>query len=179
MKNYKQWILTEENLTNAKISSNVLHALNEQFDTESMNARIYFHMASYAQDEGFNGISKWFVIQAKEEQGHADMVREHIFSRRSHLEVGSLPKPNIKINSILEAFEKGLQQEEKNTECFKKIYKIASIENDQITCQFAKNFLKEQAEEENLFQTIIDKIKHAGENPPGLYLIDKELGIRI
>jgi len=56
------------------------------------------------------------------------------------------------------------------------LYEVALKEKDYAAQVLLQWFINEQVEEENTANSILDKMKLAGDDKSGLFLIDKELG---
>jgi len=55
---------------------------------------------------------------------------------------------------------------------------LASEEKDHATQNFLQWFVKEQVEEEDHSREILDKARLIGNNGPGLFVLDRDLGQR-
>ena len=83
-----------------------------------------------------------------------------------------LPKPK----SFKELFEIGLKHEKAVTKSIHAIAELAWKEKDMATFNFLQWFIAEQVEEEDTFQTVLDKIGLIEEHGGSLYMLDHELG---
>ena len=78
--------------------------------------------------------------------------------------------------SPLEVFEHVYKHECHVSELIDNLVRVASAEKDNATQDFLLGFVREQVEEEATAQSIVDKIKKAGE--AGLFFMDAKLGER-
>jgi ferritin len=85
----------------------------------------------------------------------------------------ALPAPRCDYKSVLEAFQTSLIQEEEVSASISGIYELAAADKDFPTLSFLKWFLDEQVEEEKSVGDMVAKLKLVGDNPNGLYQIDK------
>jgi ferritin len=113
-----------------------------------------------------------FTMQAEEERNHMMKILEYILNRGAKAKVSAIPAPvTLSVNNCFEkVFERNRQ--------FYKVVKMALDEEDWATWNFLQWFVKEQIEEENLANYLMDKITLAGgENAKGdaLYQLDKDL----
>jgi len=69
-----------------------------------------------------------------------------------------------------------LKHEEFISASINQLYAVCIAENDFTTAQYLQWYINEQIEEESTSRDILDKIRLAGEQKGGLFMIDKELG---
>ena len=142
------------------LNEKVEKALNAQINAEMWSAYLYLSMAAHCHAQGQNGMGKWFEVQFKEEQDHAQILFNYIVQRGGKVTLQAIEPVPTTWNSILEVFESTLAHEQKVTELINNL------------------FIDEQVEEEDNAQTIIDNIRMIKDNGYGLYMLDKELGSR-
>lgn len=155
----------------------VLDILNEQLNNEFESAHIYLAMSAYCSDIGLNGFENWFLIQYQEESAHALKLMNYIQQRGEKAVITGFKNPTTEYASILEVCEKALQHEKFVSGMFDKIATLASTHNDHATYQFAQWYINEQVEEEDNFNTLINKIKLVKD--AGLFLLDQECATRV
>ena len=78
--------------------------------------------------------------------------------------------------TVLEVFEHVYRHECHVSELIDKLVDVASAEKDKATQDFLWGFVREQVEEEATAESIVEKIKKAGNQ--GLFYIDGQLGQR-
>lgn len=149
-----------------KITENVLILLQEQFRHETSNNLRYTIRASWARFRGLEGIADFFDKEAEGESGHAAKVRKYIEDRNEALE----PAPYAfnetgYFANVPELFTTALEVERGTTEKLQGIYAEAWKMGDYLTCEWLRDLLMEQIEEENTYQTILDRITAMGEYP--------------
>jgi ferritin len=86
-----------------------------------------------------------------------------------------IERPTDEFDSLLDLFEKVMDHEKFITEAINELYEVALKEKDYTTMNFLQWYITEQLEEENLFKTILDKIKLVGNDKAGMFHIDKDL----
>jgi len=160
------------------LSERMLKALNEQVTKELFSAYFYLGIAAYFKDKGFDGFANWMEAQAEEELGHAIRIYDYVFERGGKVELGRIEMPKQDFASPLKAFEAVYLHEVGVTESIYKLVDIAEGEKDRATYQFLQWFIEEQVEEEATAKAIVDKLKIIGDNPQGLFMLDRELGQR-
>ena len=78
--------------------------------------------------------------------------------------------------TILEVFEHVYRHECHVSELIDKLVDVASAEKDKATQDFLWGFVREQVEEEATAESIVEKLKKAGDQ--GLFYLDGQLGQR-
>ncbi|MFI5161378.1 MAG: ferritin [Sphingobacteriales bacterium] len=161
-----------------RLSQTLAQALNQQMTNEAQNAQIYLAYASWANSEGYDGISNFLFRHANEERNHMMKILEYILKRGAKVVVSAIPAPGPDPVSINDCFEKVFKSEVENTASIYNIVNMSMAEKDWATWNFMQWFVKEQTEEETLAMDLLSKIKVAGgENAPNeaLYALDKDL----
>jgi len=160
------------------LSEKMLKALNKQLNKELFSAYFYLGIAAYFREKGLDGFASWMEAQAEEELGHAMKFYDYIFDRGGKVELGRIEKPKQDFKSPFKAFEAVYLHEVGVTESIYKLVDIAEEEKDRATYQFLQWFVEEQVEEEATAKAILDKLRIIGDNPQGLFMLDRELGAR-
>lgn len=156
----------------------ILNAINEQINAEMYSSYLYLSMAAHLDSISLTGFSNWMKIQAQEEMSHAMKFYHYIYERGGKVTMKNIEKPQTNFDSPLQIFEMALGHEKKITSLINDIYALAIEEKDYATQSFLKWFIDEQVEEESSASEIVDKIKLAGKEGPGLFMMDKELSGR-
>ncbi len=157
------------------IKENVEKQLNNQIKNEEHSSRIYLAMASWCEVKGYNGAADFLYAQAEEEKMHMSKMIHYLNDRGGHAKMQALDKPDEDYGDIVSLFEKVLAHEEFITGEINKCYEVALNAKDYNTAQFLQWYIEEQVEEESTMNTILDKIKLAGDSKGGIFHIDKEL----
>ena len=161
-----------------RLSEKLSTALNDQMTKEAHASQIYLSYAAWADNNGFAGIANFLFRHAAEERNHMMKILEYILNRGAKAKVSAIPAPATDPLSVNNCFEKVFEREIDNTNSIYKVVKMALDEEDWATWNFLQWFVKEQIEEENLANYLMDKITLAGgENAKGdaLYQLDKDL----
>ena len=153
-------------------------AINDQINAEIFSAYLYLSMAAYFDAKSLDGFASWMKNQAKEEMIHAMKFYDYVYERGGKVEMAAIAKPQTQFDSPLNAFEETLKHEQAVTKMINSLYELASSEKDYASQSMLKWFIDEQVEEEDTASSILEKLKLAGEEGPGLFMIDKELGQR-
>jgi ferritin len=144
-----------------RLSSFVLTALNAQAEHELSNEKKYRVLASWADFIGLSGCASFLRKQADGEHEHFLKVVSYIEDRNEkYISAGSVV-PDYTPASFRDAFVFAYEIETGTTEKINQLYQIAQTAGDYATCQWlldSAGLIKEQVEEENLTQTILDRI---------------------
>ena len=160
------------------ISNKMTQELNKQINAELYSAYLYMAMSSYSSFIGLKGSAKWFFVQSREEMTHALRLYYYVISVGSHAVLGEIIKPQTTYKSLTNMFEETLAHEKKVTAMINNLVNLAVDEKDHATQVYLQWFVNEQVEEEANAKDILDKLKLAGEDGSGLFMIDNELGTR-
>ncbi len=75
------------------LSKNVLSALNNQIKMEGDSSQVYLAMASWAEVQGFEGISTFMYKQSDEERMHMLKLIKYVNQRGGEAKVGATLEP--------------------------------------------------------------------------------------
>lgn len=153
-------------------------ALNEQINAELYSEYLYLSMAAYYEDEGLPGFASWMRAQADEESAHAMRIYDFIIERDGRVTLDTIDSPPKEWSGPSDAFEAAYEHEVEITEMINDLVALAREENDNATENMLQWFVAEQVEEEATAQAVLDKLKHVGDDGPGLLMVDQELGQR-
>jgi ferritin len=159
------------------LSAVLLSMLQDQYRHETSNALRYFARSSWARYRGLENTAAFFEKQAKDEQGHADKVRGWIEDRNMAL----VPAPYAfdepsDWTDFDDLFLTGLEIERNTTDKLTKIYQAAFAEGDLLLLAPVMDLLREQIEEESIYQTILDRITARGDDTAAVHDIDVFIG---
>jgi len=161
------------------LSEKMVEALNKQVNREIYSAYLYLSMSAYSTSKELKGFANWFMVQYQEEMVHAMKIYDYINDQGGHVKLLAVEQPPTEFGSPLEMFEKTLEHEKFVTKCINDLVNLAIKENDHATNIFLQWFVTEQIEEEANDNNIIAKLKLVGKEGNGLFMIDKELVMRV
>ncbi|UCF78101.1 MAG: ferritin [Candidatus Eiseniibacteriota bacterium] len=161
------------------ISKKMAKALNKQVNAELYSAYLYFSMSSYSSFIGLQGFAHWFFVQAQEEMTHVLRIYGYLNSVGQHAVLEAIEGPPAKFESAIGMFEATLKHEKKVTAMINNLVNLAASEKDHATEVFLQWFVSEQVEEVDSVNTILAKLKLAGDKGGGLFLMDQEVGARV
>lgn len=157
------------------LSKKVQDALNGQVEVEAVSSQYYLAMASWAENQGFEGVSGFLYKHADEERMHMLKLFKFINERGGVAVVPALPKPEMNFKNMMEVFTYLFEHETKVTNEINGLVHLCLEEKDYSTHNFLQWYVSEQLEEEALARTILDKLKLIGEDKGGLYLFDRDI----
>ncbi|WP_300276641.1 ferritin [Peptacetobacter sp.] len=161
------------------LNEKVANLLNLQVNREFYSAYLYLELANHYAEEGLNGFSNWYKIQAQEERDHAMLFIQFMQNNDAKVVFETIEKPEVELNDNLTPLKVGLNHEVYVTNLINNIYDAAHETKDFRTMQFLDWFIKEQGEEETNASDLVKKMELFGSDPKGLYLLDQELGARV
>ena len=150
-------------------------ALNAQIAQEAHASYYYLAMASWCENKGLMGSSKFLYQQSEEERAHMLRLFKYINESGGHALSPEIKHIPAEFKSITNVFENALKQEIENTQSINALVENCMKAKDYATFNFLQWFVAEQHEEEMIFHTILDKIKIIGTDGKGIYMIDKEI----
>jgi ferritin len=163
-----------------RLSENIRSMLEEQYRHEKANHFIYTQARAWAEYKGFNNVAAFFKAQADGENDHAELVFSYLMDKNDiiNIEPFNFDNPSFPFagGTLISLFEAGLKTEYGTTEALSAIYKAAFAENDFMTSEFMLPMIKEQAEEESVFQTILDRFAIYFDSPGRDHLLDIWVG---
>jgi len=160
------------------LSEKMVNVLNEQINKEMYSAYLYMSMSAYSTYIGLKGFANWFMIQYQEEMIHAMKIYDYVNDQGAQVKLMAIEKSPTEFESPMDMFEKTLEHEKFVTKSINDLVDLAIKENDHATQIFLQWFVTEQIEEEANDNDIIAKLKLAGKEGNGLFMIDKELAAR-
>jgi ferritin len=157
------------------ISTELEKALNEQVAMEAHASFIYLSMASWMENEGFEGTAKFLYLQSDEERMHMLKLFHYINEVGGYALAPAVSAPPLSFSSYQEVFTAIMEQETKVSHAIHKLVTMANAENDHTTFNFLQWYVAEQREEEAQFRSILDKLKILGKDGAGMYLLDRDM----
>ena len=168
----------EQKKMNSLLSKEVVNLINEQIWLENNASFYYLHLSIQFSENGYNGISKFFLEQSNEEREHMLKLIHYLLEQDVE---PTIPNYNFMEDldeefNILTHFQNSLYNERKVTQSINNIINKCKEVNDIQTETFMQWFVTEQMEEESKFKEIIDDLKIIGDNGSGLFELNRQLG---
>lgn len=161
-----------------RMSQELEKAFNDQINMELASSAAYLQMSAYFAERNLNGMSRWMRAQAEEERDHADRFLDFVLNRGNSVQIGSIEAPNGEFETPEAVFTDALAQEQAVTKAIHDLYRLAGDEGDLASYPFLQTFIEEQNEEEAMVETILERMRLAGDSPGALLILDNELGAR-
>lgn len=158
------------------ISATIENALNGQIETEARSSQFYLSMASWADTQGFSGVSKFLYRHSDEERQHMLKLIHYVNERGGKAIIPQLDKPPVDFDSVQSVFKELFEHEQNVTRQINEVVDVCLTEKDYTTHNFMQWYVSEQIEEEAMARNILDKLALIGNDKGGLYLFDRELG---
>jgi len=160
------------------MSEKMADAINGQINAELYSAYLYLSMQTWFDAAALPGCAGWMRAQAKEEFSHTDRLWHIMTERGSRVTMTAIDAPATEWASPLAVFEAVYVHEQKVTSLIKALAELADAEKDQVTVDALQWFIDEQEEEEESAETVVRKLRDAGDSAEALAAIDRELGAR-
>lgn len=154
-------------------------AINEQIQWELYSGYMYLSMSAYFADQNLPGFANWMRVQAQEELFHSMKFYDYLLERGGRVELAEIWQPPTDWKSPLAAMEETLEHERKVTARINDLVDVAIGEKDHATNQFLQWFVAEQVEEEDSVGEALGKLKLIGKDGAGMYMLDKEMAVRV
>jgi len=157
------------------LSKTIEKALNEQIKIEASSSQVYLAMASWAEIQGFEGVSSFMYAHSDEERMHMLKLVKFVNERGGHAKISTLEAPPASFGSFKEMFQSLFDHEVMVSKKINELVDVTLKEKDYATHNFLQWYVAEQIEEEALARTILDKINLIGDDKGGLYLFDNDV----
>ena len=161
------------------LNEQVIDLLNDQINKELYSAYLYLDMSNYFADNDLDGFANWYYIQAQEERDHAMLFLKYLQSNGIRPVLKAVDMPDKVFEKHIDPLLAGAEHERYVTELIHNIYDAAYAVKDFRTMQFLDWFVKEQLEEEENADKLVNKFNLFGDDPKSLYLLDQELAARV
>ncbi|HET6569108.1 MAG TPA: ferritin [Rhodothermales bacterium] len=160
------------------MKEDVRDAINEQINREFYAGYLYLAMAAHLDAEALEGFAHWMRLQAREELGHAMKLYEYLLERGVRVDLRAIEAPPDSFGSLLSIAEQALKHEQAVSENINRIYRLATDQGDFATQVQLQWFLTEQVEEEKSAETMVERLRMAGDNRAALLILDREVAAR-
>jgi len=157
------------------LTEKIEKSLTEQIRIEAQSSQIYLAMASWAETQGFQGVSSFMYAHSDEERMHMLKLVKFVNERGGHAKISALAAPPLSFGSFKELFQTLFDHEVMVSKKINDLVDITLTEKDYATHNFLQWYVAEQIEEEALARTILDKISLIGDDKGGLYLFDNDV----
>lgn len=160
------------------LSENMQEALNRQLNAEMYSGFLYLSMSAYYESIGMPGFASWMRVQRLEELTHALKFFDYI-AENGRVWLKAIDAPPVEWEGVLGPFEAALAHEKKVTGLINDLVEAARGEGDAATEEFLAWYVREQEEEEESAEKVVDMIRAASGSTEELEKLDGELAMRI
>ena len=160
------------------MNQRVVEAINRQINSELSASYSYLGMSTWCERQKFTGAARWLRLQSQEEHMHAMKLLDFLLARDCDVQLRAIQAPHSPFASLLDVFERALEQEQDVSHQIDALYETAFTEKAFAAVAELQWFLTEQVEEEKTGREIVTKLKMVGADPASLLDMDRELGTR-
>jgi ferritin len=160
------------------MNKRVVEAINRQINSELSASYSYLGMSAWCERQKFTGAARWLRLQSQEEYMHAMKLLDFVLARDSDVDLRTIQPPQLPFSSLLDVFERSLEQEQEVSRQIDSLYETAFTEKAFAAVAELQWFLTEQVEEEKTAREIVTKLTMVGDDPASLLDMDRELGAR-
>ena len=139
------------------LPSTMIALLNKHIETEAFSSQIYLQMGAWCDVQGLTGAAKFFRKHYFEERVHMLKLYDFMADKNIVPITPAIPAPDKDYVDLYDVIETALTHEFDITAGYEKDCELALAEPCHQTFELFQWFIKEQVEEEALFQTICDK----------------------
>jgi ferritin len=160
------------------MNQRVVEAINRQINSELSASYSYLAMSAWCEHQKFVGAARWLRLQSQEEHMHAMKLLDFLLARDHDVDLRAIQPPQLPFKSLLDVFERALEQEQEVSKQIDSLYETAFTEKAFAAVAELQWFLTEQVEEEKTGREIVMKLTMVGNDPASLLDMDRELGSR-
>jgi ferritin len=153
-------------------------AINDQVHNELFSSYTYLSMAAWCEHHQFVGCAHWLRLQSDEERAHAMRLQDFLLARNCRVLYKEIAQPLSDFETIVEVFEKSLEQEQTVTAQIDGLYELAFNEKAFAALVELEWFITEQVEEEKTAREVVHKFRMVADDPASLLDMDRELSSR-
>lgn len=158
------------------LSEIIIDLLNYRIEQEEFSSRLYLSMSLWLTNEGYLGAGKLFKKFSVEEMVHAEKAKEMLLANGLQPITPALEKPEQNFKSLPKVIEIAFEHEKEITRQCYDLTKAAFKEDNYMVAELGLWYAKEQAEELDKFQNLIDRLEAFGTDPDLLRELDDEMG---
>jgi len=160
------------------LSEKMNEALNVQANRELYSSYLYLSMSYYFESINMKGFAHWMRLQAGEELVHTMKMLDYVAARGGRAKMLAVEAPQFTWASPLQAFQHVWDHERVVTRLIQNLVKVAKEERDEATKDFLQWYIKEQVEEEESSDNVLNQVKAAGNDKGNLEAANRVLGQR-
>lgn len=157
------------------LNEEIVELLNYRIEQEEFSSRTYLSMSLWATDKGYLGAGKLFNKYSEEEMAHADKARAMLLANGIQPTTPALKKPEQEFQNLPNAIKVAFDHETEITKQCYALTKAAYKAENYMVAELGLWYCKEQAEELEKFQNLLDRFEAFGEKTDMLRELDEEM----
>jgi ferritin len=142
---------------NGGLPVEMINIINAGIESEAFSSQIYLQMGIWCDVKGFTGAAKFFRKHSEEERKHMLHLYDFLADKNIVAITPVIESPQTEYKGLMDVLYTALEHEFFVTS----FYEDAAQKALKLPChqsyQLFQFFIKEQVEEESLYQTIVDK----------------------
>jgi len=156
----------------AIISNKMVDLLNYRIQKEEESSRIYKAMSIWLGFNGFSGAEKLWQKYSDEERIHMEWAYSYLLDLNIKPTVPNQTAPQGEFKGLSQIIAISYEHETIITNQVKELTKAAQEEGDFLTMELGLRYCKEQVEELNKIQNLLDQLESFGTDKISLRLLD-------
>lgn len=161
---------------NELITTETIQLLQYRIQQEELSSRLYEQMSLYLNDKGYLQFAKLYKKYAEEEMKHSQWSKDYILAFGVKPELQRLDSPECEFGNLPDVINKTLEHEIEISKQCKSLAKFANDNADYLLFDLAMKYCREQIEEINKAQTLVDMLESFGTEKHTLLLLDSHIG---
>jgi len=161
--------------TSEFLSESMVKLLNYRVEQEEESSRLYLSMSFWLTSKGYFGAGKLFKKYSDEELLHADKARAMLLANGLKPITPALKQPEQEFKSLADILHLSYIHECDITKQCYALTKAAHDEENYMVVELGLWYSKEQVEELDKIQNLLDRLEAFGENPGSLQELDEEM----
>ncbi len=161
------------------INEKMLAAINEQINYELYSGYLYLSMSAWYASINLPGCANWMRVQEQEERFHALKFYDYVIARGGDVKLAAIDGPPVVWDKPVDPFKAGYAHEVTVTERINNLVALAMETRDFAGVTFLDWYVTEQVEEEANADNIIKQFALIGDDRSALFMLDRELALRV
>lgn len=157
------------------LSESIVKLLNYRIEQEELSSRMYLSMSIWAVNKGYLGAGKLFKKYSDEELTHADKARDMLLANGLRPVTAALAQPEQEFKSLPKIIQTSFDHEAEITKQCYALTKAAYNEENYMVAELGLWYSKEQTEELDKFQNLLDRLEVFGKESDSLRELDEEM----
>ena len=157
------------------LGESMVKLLNYRIEQEEYSSRLYLSMSLWANNKGYIGAGKLFKKYSEEELLHADKAVQLLLANGLQPITPALGEPEQDFENLPKAIKAGFKHETEITKQCYALTKAAYAEENYMVVELGLWYVKEQVEELDKFQTLLDRLDVFSDKADLLRELDEEM----